>query len=101
MFSKTSSRKDSSAPAAGKSQKGESLKARRGFMKSLAGIGAAAAIPATGLLAQSTGTSAGMSAEAATHTTPGRIDVHHHLYPPFYVKAMEADLKAQGFAMRP
>ena len=32
---------------------------------------------------------------------PGRIDVHHHMIPPFYVKAMESELKAQGFVARP
>jgi 6-methylsalicylate decarboxylase len=68
-------------------------KSRRDFIKSVGAIGAAAVLPATGLFAQSLGPGA--------HAVAGRIDVHHHLFPPFYVKAMEEDLKAQGFAMRP
>jgi predicted TIM-barrel fold metal-dependent hydrolase len=68
-------------------------KPRRDFLKSAAAIGAGAMLPAAGLLAQSVAPGA--------HAVPGRIDVHHHLYPPFYVKAMEADLKAQGFNARP
>jgi hypothetical protein len=32
---------------------------------------------------------------------PGRIDVHHHLFPPFYVKAMEDQMRASGFTPRP
>jgi len=32
---------------------------------------------------------------------PGRIDVHHHMFPPFYVKAMEDEMKADGFTPRP
>lgn len=66
---------------------------RRDFLKSAAAIGGGAMFPAAGLLAQSVAPSG--------HATLGRIDVHHHLYPPFYVKAMEEDLKAQGFNMRP
>jgi len=31
---------------------------------------------------------------------PGRIDVHHHLFPPFYVKAMEEQMRASGFTPR-
>ncbi|HLK46645.1 MAG TPA: amidohydrolase family protein [Bryobacteraceae bacterium] len=31
----------------------------------------------------------------------GRIDVHHHFTPPFYVKAMEKELAAGGFNARP
>jgi predicted TIM-barrel fold metal-dependent hydrolase len=66
---------------------------RRDFLKSAAAIGAGAMLPAAGLLAQ--------AVAPGGHATPGRIDVHHHLYPPVYVKAMEEDLKAQGFNMRP
>jgi 6-methylsalicylate decarboxylase len=68
-------------------------KSRRDFIKSLSTIGAGATISASGLLAQ--------AVAPGTRSLSGRIDVHHHLYPPFYVKAMEEDLKAQGFAMRP
>lgn len=66
---------------------------RRGFLKSIAAVGAGALLPVSGLPAQ--------SVAPGGRAMAGRIDVHHHLFPPFYVKAMEADLKAQGFAMRP
>ena len=56
---------------------------RRDFLKT-----AAAMVPAAGLLAQN-------------RAPRGRIDVHHHLYPPAYVKEMEAQMKATGFAARP
>jgi predicted TIM-barrel fold metal-dependent hydrolase len=58
---------------------------RRDLLKTLA---AAAALPAAGLLAQG-------------NRRTGRIDVHHHMVPPFYVKEMEAELKASGFNARP
>jgi predicted TIM-barrel fold metal-dependent hydrolase len=61
---------------------------RREFLGTLGALGAAAAIPASGLLAQ-TG--------SAAKSTPGRIDVHHHLYPPAYVKAMADDMAKAGF----
>ena len=48
---------------------------------------AAAAIPAAGLLAQS-------------RAPKGRIDVHHHLFPPDFLKEMEGEMKANGFAPR-
>lgn len=66
---------------------------RRGFLKSVVALGAGAMLPATGMLAQ--------SIAPGMHVAPGRIDVHHHLYPPFYVKAREADLKSEGFTLRP
>src|ERR1700730_6775467 len=53
---------------------------RRRFLKAVAVAGAGAALPASGLLAQ--GGSHGSRAALR------RIDVHHHMYPPFYVKAM-------------
>jgi predicted TIM-barrel fold metal-dependent hydrolase len=53
---------------------------RRAFLKTLAVAGASVALPASGLLAQ--GNSAGNRVQA------GRIDVHHHLYPPEYMKAV-------------
>jgi predicted TIM-barrel fold metal-dependent hydrolase len=58
---------------------------RRDFLKA---AGAAALVPAAGLLAQN-------------RAPKGRIDVHHHLYPPAYVKEMEAQMKATGFVARP
>ena len=97
MFSKNSSTKNNRASISGNPEKIDAKASRRGFIKSLAVAGAAVAVPATGLPAQSTGTSNGSMAR----TTAGRIDVHHHLFPPFYVKAMEAELKAQNFNVRP
>jgi predicted TIM-barrel fold metal-dependent hydrolase len=51
---------------------------RREFLRTLAAAGAGALLPGSGLLAQ------------ANRPALGRIDVHHHMIPPFYVKAMEA-----------
>ena len=56
---------------------------RREFLTSLAVAGAGAILPASGaikLIAQ------------VTPTVKGRIDVHHHLAPPSYVKAMEQEI---------
>ena len=69
---------------------------RREFLGTLGALGAAASLPAAlptslrtaGLFAQ-TGSSA--------KSTLGRIDVHHHLYPPAYVKAMADDMAKAGF----
>jgi predicted TIM-barrel fold metal-dependent hydrolase len=58
---------------------------RREFFKAAA---AAALVPAAGMLAQN-------------RAPRGRIDVHHHLYPPAYIKEMEQEMKATGFAVRP
>jgi predicted TIM-barrel fold metal-dependent hydrolase len=66
---------------------------RRKFLKSLAVAGASALLPASGLFGQSTA--------GGSRVTPGRIDVHHHMFPPFYVKAMEDELRASGFVLRP
>ena len=62
---------------------------RRGFLKSLAVAGAATLLPAGRLIAQ------------LARPTPGRIDVHHHMFPPFYVKAMEEEIRQRGFVPRP
>jgi 6-methylsalicylate decarboxylase len=53
---------------------------RRGFLKALAVAGAGAVLPASGLLAQGT--------PGGNRVQGGRIDVHHHLYPPEYLKAV-------------
>src|ERR1700694_1065836 len=66
---------------------------RRKFLKALAVAGASAVLPARGLFGQST--------SGGSRVTPGRIDVHHHLFPPFYIKAMEEELRASGFVPRP
>ena len=60
---------------------------RRDLLKTLASAGAAAILPARRLIAQA--------------TPPGRIDVHHHMQPPFYVSAMEKELRESGFTARP
>ncbi|MFY9531296.1 MAG: amidohydrolase family protein [Candidatus Acidiferrales bacterium] len=60
---------------------------RRRFLRFMAVAGASAILPADGLLAQVSSAVAGMK---------GRIDVHHHLLPPFYVKVMEKEVAASG-----
>ncbi len=67
-------------------------KSRRWFLKTAAVAGAAALIPAQRIWSQ---------ANAAAPARPGRIDVHHHMYPPFYMKAREAELQREGFHPRP
>jgi predicted TIM-barrel fold metal-dependent hydrolase len=62
---------------------------RRELLISLAAAGAAALLPASRLLAQLTG------------AVGGRIDVHHHMFPPFYLKAMEQEFRQSGFVVRP
>ena len=66
---------------------------RRKFLQALAAAGASTILPASGLLGQST--------LGGSRVTPGRIDVHHHLFPPFYIAAMQDELRASGFAPRP
>jgi predicted TIM-barrel fold metal-dependent hydrolase len=66
---------------------------RRAFLKTLAVAGANAALPTSCLLGQTT--------SGGSRVLPGRIDVHHHLFPPFYVKAMEQRFRETGFAPRP
>ena len=64
----------------------DSGQSRRRFLQLLAIAGAGAAmLPAHDLLSQEG--SAGAK---------GRIDVHHHLLPPFYVKIMQPDIIASG-----
>src|SRR6267378_6381248 len=66
---------------------------RRTFLKTLAVAGASAVMPPSSLLGQNT--------SGGNRVIPGRIDVHHHLFPPFYVKAMEDAMRADGFTPRP
>ena len=56
---------------------------RREFLKSLAVAGAGAMLPVSGSMK--------LGAQV-TRSTQGRIDVHHHMAPPFYVKAMEQEI---------
>ena len=58
---------------------GHESSSRREFLSSLAALGTAAMVPGGALLAQT-----------RAQAVQGRIDVHHHLYPPFYVKEMGA-----------
>jgi len=57
---------------------------RRKFLQLMAAAGAGALLPAGSLLGQ------------GGSTGKGRIDVHHHLLPPFYVKLMEKEVAASG-----
>jgi predicted TIM-barrel fold metal-dependent hydrolase len=68
-------RENSTSPTPGAS--------RREFLKTLAVAGASVALPASELLAQ-----------VANGTTAGRIDVHHHMTPAFYAKAMQQGIGA-------
>jgi predicted TIM-barrel fold metal-dependent hydrolase len=53
----------------------------------MAGAGVGATLPAASLFSQS---------GSVPKTGRGRIDVHHHLLPPFYVKIMQPDIIASG-----
>ena len=75
---------------------GDSGVSRREFLGTLGALGVAAALPValpTSLAA------AALFAQSAYSAKPalGRIDVHHHLYPPFYVKAMAEEMAKTGF----
>jgi len=77
---------DNDAPALSQKNSTSNVRgtSRREFVKSLAAAGAAGATLSAGkLLAQ------------ASIPTLGRIDVHHHMVPPFFVKAMESAYGAQ------
>jgi predicted TIM-barrel fold metal-dependent hydrolase len=82
--------------ATGLSQEGPSCNtrgsSRREFMKSLAVAGVAGATISAGRLMAQPARPAAMA--------PGRIDVHNHMIPPFYMKIMEQErggpLNAQG-----
>ena len=65
---------------------------RRKFLKALAMAGAGAILPGSGLIAQVTSPS--------VRPLAGRVDIHHHIFPPFYLKAMEEQMRAGGFSPR-
>ncbi len=44
---------------------------------------------------------AGAGTALRAQSAAGRIDVHHHFTPPFYLKAMEKELAGSGFTARP
>ena len=66
---------------------------RRRFLQALAAVGAGAILPGGKLIAQ--------AISPSVRAMPGRIDVHHHMFPPFYIKVMEDQLRASGFTPRP
>src|SRR6266851_9890676 len=66
---------------------------RRKFLKALAMAGAGALLPGRGIFAQ--------AISPSVRPLAGRIDMHHHIFPPFYVKAMEEQTRASGFTLRP
>ena len=71
----------------------EAAHSRRTFLTALAAAGASALIPSKGLLGQATSSS--------VRPITGRVDIHHHIFPPFYAKAREAEMRAEGFNPRP
>ncbi len=71
----------------------ESGASRRKFLKGLGAAGAGALLPGGKLIAQ--------AISPSVRPMPGRVDVHHHMFPPFYVKAMEDEMRAGGFTPRP
>ena len=68
------------------------LISRRDILEVLAAAGVLSLLPAKRLLAQGS---------QGSRATLGRIDVHHHMFPPFYMKAMEQAMRDTGFAPRP
>ena len=66
---------------------------RRKFLKALAVAGASAILPGRGMFAQ--------AISPSVRPLAGRIDIHHHIFPAFYVKAMEEQMRASGFVLRP
>jgi predicted TIM-barrel fold metal-dependent hydrolase len=65
---------------------------RRKFLKALAMAGAGAILPGSKLLPQ--------AITPSVRPMLGRVDVHHHLFPPFYIEAMKDQLAASGFTLR-
>ncbi len=69
---------------------------RRKFLQALAAAGAGAILPGRGL----GGRLFAQAISPNVRPMAGRIDVHHHLFPPFYVEAMKDQLAANGFTLR-
>jgi predicted TIM-barrel fold metal-dependent hydrolase len=70
---------------------------RRNFVKTLAGAGAGAVLSGSAAVRE-------LFAQAISPSVrpmAGRIDVHHHMFPPSYMKAMEEQMRAGGFSPRP
>src|SRR5215831_20780523 len=66
-----------------------SSSSRRQFLTTLAAFGASTVLPARALVAQ----------RAAKSTRPGLIDVHHHVFPPDFVKSTLATYIPQNKAL--
>jgi len=71
----------------------DSGSSRRKFMKVLAATGAGAILPGRGIFAQ--------AISPNVRPLAGRVDMHHHIFPSFYVKAMEEEMRAGGFNPKP
>jgi 6-methylsalicylate decarboxylase len=65
---------------------------RREFLKNLAMAGAGSALCGRNALAQ--------AISPSVLPMRGRIDVHHHFFPPFYIEAMKDQLASSGFTLR-
>src|SRR5438445_1842271 len=64
---------------------------RRGFLRSVAAVGASAILPAPAVWAQ----------EAKPAEKPHRVDVHHHVFPPFLQEAWQkANVRVAPVAAR-
>ncbi len=70
----------------------DSAASRRKFLQVLAAAGAGAAVSGRGILAQ--------AISPSVRPMRGRVDVHHHFFPPFYIEAMKDQLAASGFTVR-
>lgn len=62
------------------------MNSRRDFLKAMAVAGVGGMLPING---------------QPSRIDAGRIDVHHHMQPPFYVNAMQDELKRSNFTARP
>jgi predicted TIM-barrel fold metal-dependent hydrolase len=69
---------------------------RRKFLQALAVAGAGAVLPGCGI----GGRLFAQAISPNVRPMAGRVDVHHHLFPPFYVEAMKDQLAANGFTLR-
>src|SRR5581483_8079516 len=65
---------------------------RRQILRQLAAIGAGAMLPVGGIV--------GQQSSPAGRAKSGRIDVHHHMLPPAYSKAMEQEMRTTNFTPR-
>ena len=66
---------------------------RRSLLKAFAAAGAGAMFPF--------GVSRAQHASRTPRAKAGAIDVHHHMQPPAYLKAMEKEMASTGFKPRP